>query len=89
MPCTIEPQYLPRALEVYRELVDATRREDGCHAYELLQDEDDPTRFVLVEEWESREHLAAHTRTGHFVRLVAELAVLEVAEPATIYQTVV
>lgn len=89
VPCTVEPHHLPRALEVYRELAEATRAEEGCRAYDLLQDEVDPTRFVLAEEWDSHEHLAAHTRTEHFVRLVRELAALESAAPAQILRTVV
>ncbi|MFF3066583.1 putative quinol monooxygenase [Oerskovia sp. NPDC057915] len=88
VPCTVEAQHLVRAVEVYRELVEATRREPGCLSYELLQRVDDATRLVLVEEWESQAHLDAHTRTEHFVRLVAELEALETAEPAELYRRV-
>jgi quinol monooxygenase YgiN len=88
VPCVIEQRHLARALEVYRELVAATRQEDGCLSYELLQQTDDPTRFVLVEEWESQEHLDAHTRTEHFTRLVAELESLEVAAPASLFRRI-
>lgn len=88
VPCVIEERHLARALEAYRELVVATRQEPGCLSYELLQGRDDTTRFVLVEEWESQEHLDAHTRTEHFVRLVAALEDLEKAEPAELYRQV-
>lgn len=89
VPCTVEPHHLPRALEVYRELAEATRAEDGCRSYDLLQDEADPSRLVLAEEWDSHEHLVAHTQTEHFVRLVGELAVLETAAPAQVFRKVV
>lgn len=89
VPCTVDEQHQARALEVYRELVDATRREAGCLSYELLQRVDDSTRFLLVEEWESQDQLDAHTRTDHFVRLVAELEQLEQAAPAELYRRVI
>lgn len=88
VPCTVAVSDLPRALKLYRELVEATRQEVGCTSYELLQHADDPTQLVLVEEWESQAHLDAHTRTPHFVRLVALLDEVERAEPAVIYTKV-
>ncbi|SDD73025.1 Quinol monooxygenase YgiN [Sanguibacter gelidistatuariae] len=88
VPATVPVSALPRALELYRELVEETRTETGCISYELLQRADDPTRLLLVEEWESRAHLDAHTRTPHFVRLVALLDEVEHAEPAVIYSKV-
>lgn len=42
------------------EMVEPTLREPGCIRYELWQDRSDPTRFALVEEWESEEALAKH-----------------------------
>ncbi|MFE4467047.1 putative quinol monooxygenase [Oerskovia sp. NPDC056781] len=88
VPCTVDERHQARALEAYRELVDATRREAGCLSYELLQCVDDSTRFLLVEEWASQDHLDAHTRTEHFVRLVAQLEQLERAAPAELYRRV-
>lgn len=88
VPCTVQEEHLPRALAVYQELVAATRRETGCLSYELLQREDEPTSLLLTEEWESHDHLRAHTQTEHFVRLVAELESLEVAEPAVFFRRI-
>lgn len=88
VPATVQVSALPRALELYRELVEETRTETGCISYELLQRADDPTRLLLVEEWESQAHLDAHTRTPHFIRLVALLDEVEHAEPAVIYAKV-
>ena len=82
VPCTIPAQHQEQALKVYRELIEATRREAGCRSYDLHREMDDETRFMLIEEWDSQEHLDAHTQTEHFVRLVGELEKLEYAEPA-------
>lgn len=88
VPTTVTAADLPRALELYGELVEETRKEVGCTSYELLQRDDDPTQLLLVEEWESQAHLDAHTRTPHFQRLVALLDEVERADPAVIYSQV-
>lgn len=50
-------------------LIEPTRQEDGCILYELLQNSDDPTDFVLVEEWESEAALKAHLASPHMVNM--------------------
>jgi quinol monooxygenase YgiN len=82
---TVPTEHLDRVLELYGWLVAETRKEPGCVSYELLQRQDDPRELMLVEEWQSQEHLDAHTRTPHFVTIVAELDQLERAAPALVY----
>ena len=41
-------------------LVTPSQKEEGCIRYELWHDNDDPSLFAMVEEWESDEHLDAH-----------------------------
>jgi quinol monooxygenase YgiN len=43
----------------------ATRQEEGCLLYDLHESISDPTRFVFVEQWTTREALGAHARTAH------------------------
>lgn len=47
------------------DLVEPTRQEDGCILYELLQNQEDPTDFVFVEEWQSEALLNAHLDSSH------------------------
>jgi quinol monooxygenase YgiN len=42
-----------------------TRKEDGCLLYDLHESITDPTRFVFVEQWTTRDALGAHARTPH------------------------
>nr|WP_314075189.1 putative quinol monooxygenase [uncultured Roseococcus sp.] len=62
------------ALEIvrpfYRELVELTRLEPLCLAYDLFVDQKDPGHFIFVEEWPDRTALDAHCATEHFRRLV-------------------
>lgn len=62
------------ALEIvrplYRELVELTRREPLCIAYDLFVDQKDAGHFIFIEEWPDRAALDAHCATEHFRRLV-------------------
>ena len=51
--------------EVLQGLVDPTRDEDGCLAYELLSSLDDELAFTFVEEWTDRAALDAHLASPH------------------------
>lgn len=41
-------------------------REPGVARFDVLQREDDPTRFVLVEVYRSVEDTARHKETAHY-----------------------
>ena len=43
-----------------------SRKEAGIARFDLLQQHDDPTRFVLVEEYRSVDATAAHKATAHY-----------------------
>lgn len=60
-------------IELYKELVEMTRKEEGCIKYELYKDEDDFTIMTMIEEWENREFLDQHLRSEHFTRIVPML----------------
>ncbi len=46
-------------------LVAPTRQEAGCIQYDLHQDQNDPSTFIFIEEWESQDHLKAHSAAPH------------------------
>ncbi|MGB3847650.1 MAG: putative quinol monooxygenase [Sphingopyxis sp.] len=66
----IRPGAIPIVLPLYRELVDRTRAEPLCIAYELFEDQKDPGHFIFIEQWPDRAALDLHCRTEHFTRLV-------------------
>ena len=43
-----------------RTMVTPTQNAPGCIRYEMWQDLDDPTRFTIIEGWESEEAHGAH-----------------------------
>ena len=52
-------------------LIEPTRAEAGCVAYDLYGAADTPGLFMLHEVWASREHHQRHTQTPHFLRWCA------------------
>ena len=61
---------LDRVLELTKEMVEKTLKENGCIKYELIQDIKAPNTLFTVEEWESEEALNDHMASEHFKRLV-------------------
>lgn len=43
-------------------------QEPGVARFDVLQQEDDPTRFVLVEAYRDADAPAAHKETAHYLR---------------------
>lgn len=53
-------------------LIEPTREESGCIAYELLVNLEDGREFTFVEEWESESALEAHFSTDHIAGALEE-----------------
>lgn len=45
---------------------EASRKEPGVVRFDVLQQRDDPTRFVLVEVYRAPEAAVAHKATDHY-----------------------
>ena len=54
-------------------LIDETRKEDGCLAYELYQDINDETVFSFIEEWKDMESLGNHIDSKHFKEIFPKI----------------
>ena len=57
--------YIEEIKEGLSNLVGPTRKEEGCLQYDLHQDQNDPSTFIFLEEWESAAHLQAHSKAPH------------------------
>lgn len=55
-------------------VMEASRAEDGCIEYNYAEDLLEPGLIRVSEIWESREHLAAHFKSAHMQRWIAERA---------------
>ena len=60
----------PESVEAFKQATLANARESirepGVAAFDVVQQQDDPTRFVLVEAYRSVEATTAHKATKHY-----------------------
>ncbi len=64
-----------------RLLVEPTQGEEGCIEYQLCQELGDPTRFVMIETWESAESLDAHLAQPSLGAALGELMPMAAEAP--------
>ena len=64
----IDAANVPTAIAAMKEMMDASRKEAGCHAYTFTLDLYDGARFHILEEWESDEVLAKHFAMPHMAK---------------------
>ncbi len=62
-----------QAEALVRTIIPPTHAEDGCIAFALHRDFDDPSRLVLIERWTSREALDRHLATEHLAAFRAQM----------------
>ena len=56
-------------IEAADKCVKETHKESGNRFYKLFADANDPLKFVIVEEWESKTSLDEHMKLPHFIEL--------------------
>ena len=60
----------PESVEAFKRASIANARESvkepGIARFELMQQQDDPTKFVLIEAYRTAEAQAAHKETRHY-----------------------
>ncbi|MDR7224197.1 putative quinol monooxygenase [Aminobacter aminovorans] len=66
----IKPELIEIVRPLYAELVEKTKLEPLCIAYDLFVDQKDPGHFVFIEQWPDRAALDIHCASEHFRRLV-------------------
>ena len=82
----IQVHVIPDGVDAFREATLANARasiqEPGIARFDVVQQQDDPTRFALVEIYRTPEAAAAHKATAHYAVWRDAVAPL-MAEPRT------
>ncbi len=82
----VQVRVKPECVEAFRtatlENARASRQEPGVARFDVIQQIDDPTRFVLVEVYHTPEGHAQHRETAHYPRWRETVAPM-MAEPRT------
>lgn len=76
----VKPAYVEAFRVVSLENAKQSMAEPGIARFDVIQQQDDPTRFVLVEVYRSTEATAQHKATAHYVKWRDTVALM-MAEP--------
>lgn len=62
----VKNEFIESFIEATRHNHEGSVKEPGNFRFDILQDSQDPTRFVLYEAYISAESAAAHKQTTHY-----------------------
>ena len=80
--CHVKPENLDAFKAIATENAQNSVQEPGVARFDVIQQADDPTRFVLVEVYRTQADNAAHRQTPHFAKW-ASIAYDLLSEPRT------
>ncbi len=66
--CVIKPDAVEAFREATLENARSSMQESGIARFDVLQQQDDPTRFMLVEVYRDADAPARHKETAHYQR---------------------
>lgn len=72
----VEVDKIDTFIELARDLVKETRKEEGCIKYEVYQDSHNKKIITFFEEWENSEYLEEHFNTNHFIKIGLKMSEL-------------
>lgn len=62
----VKPEAIEKIKPIFQAIVQGSQEEEGCISYNLHHDINDPTTFVMLEEWQSQEAINFHNATEHY-----------------------
>ncbi len=62
----VKPEHIDAFIEASRLNHEASVQEPGNRRFDVLQDAEDPAKFVLYEAYASADDAAAHKQTDHY-----------------------
>jgi len=67
-------------LKVAKELIEKSKKEEGCISYELFEDINDGSVLTFIEEWKDSDAINSHNNSEHFTRIVPILGELRIGK---------
>jgi quinol monooxygenase YgiN len=64
----VKPESVANFRHATRENASASVQEPGIARFDVIQQQDDETRFVLIEVYRNSDAPAAHKETAHYVK---------------------
>ncbi len=70
----VRKEHIPQYQKLVKELVEATRKEDGCVMYTSNQSIKDERVHCFIEEWRDQAAVDRHMASEHYQRIIPQLA---------------
>lgn len=64
----VKPEFIEAFKQATIENASNSMKEAGIARFDVIQQTDDPTKFILVEVYKTAEAPAAHKETAHYAR---------------------
>jgi (4S)-4-hydroxy-5-phosphonooxypentane-2,3-dione isomerase len=64
----VKPEFISKFIEATIKNHDASIREPGNIRFDVLQNSDDPSKFLLYEAYVSEANKEAHKKTAHYAQ---------------------
>lgn len=65
---SVKPEFMEAFRQATIENASASLNEPGVARFDVIQQSDDPSKFILVEIYRSPEAAAAHKETAHYAK---------------------
>ena len=76
----VKPDYIDEFKQICVENAQKSVKEPGIKRFDVLQQSDDPTKFVLVEAYLDESGVAQHKQTAHYNKWRSEAEKMIVGE---------
>ena len=83
-----KPEVIDQVPDAISRTLAVTRKFDGCQRIDVLADSEDPSRYLLVEVWDSMEHDEAYRKFRASPAGASEVGPLLAAPPVVMYYSV-
>jgi len=70
----VKEDQIDEFVEVFKGMIEPTKKEKGYIQYEMYQDEANPALLIVLEQWETREDFDNHMKSQHFERIAPKMA---------------
>lgn len=60
-------------LEIVKQMIEHSTKENGCISYTLHQNTENPLYYCIIEQWEDEKAIQYHNNTAHFKTLVPQM----------------
>ena len=84
----VAPENVEAFEALAKELVAASRAEEGNVDYSINKSLQDPDLYAIFEAWATSEALEAHQKTDHYTRLVPAIAEVATTESFGVFSEV-